>query len=281
MTTGKISAAELARAEARRARNALTWAWRKNPSLPGSTIDLGEWEGAFLASASGAGVDVGTLMPAVRDWLQWRFKRTQIDRTDAAAWTRALRTELPRRIMAADRAMVWVRLGNPDGRTKQGRALKAALRAGGEAHARALGFGLARPPGETGADVDVDAAQGGLGPARSAPQWRASAPDGPDGRTGRRAMPDRTKAPPQVRDRLPGRPGRPRKTPESQDEIAELASVIRQAPPQVRRMFAALSRPEDQLCFLRTLRDLTANPDDPAAQGRWTRWVIALHKRGF
>ena len=41
LETGSVSPAEWARAEAKRARNALLMAWRKDPRLPGRTIDLG------------------------------------------------------------------------------------------------------------------------------------------------------------------------------------------------------------------------------------------------
>ncbi len=138
MQTGKTSPEDFARAEARRARNRLTNGWKKNPSLPGQTIDLDGSEGTFLDAVRALGADVDTLLPAVRDWLAWRYQRTQLDRTADGAWTRTVRVDLPKRIADADAAMVWVRLGNLDKRTKQGRAMKAALRAGGEARAAAL-----------------------------------------------------------------------------------------------------------------------------------------------
>ena len=47
LRTGRVTPEVFARAEARRARNRLVDAWKRNPSVPGSTIDLGPDEGAF------------------------------------------------------------------------------------------------------------------------------------------------------------------------------------------------------------------------------------------
>ncbi len=97
--SGRISAAEWNRAEARRAANRLGDQWKKNPWLPGSTIDLGEHERDFQNALSP--VDVDALPPAVQDWLRWRYRRTQIDRDSGAAWQRALTQNLPQRIADA------------------------------------------------------------------------------------------------------------------------------------------------------------------------------------
>lgn len=137
LETGSVSVDEWARAEAKRARNALTLAWRKDPRLPGRKVDLGPDEAIFAASAADLGVDVGGLYPAVADWLRWRRRRHQKDRPDVARWTRTIREELPRQRAAADAAVAWADLGITDQRTKAARAAKAALRAGGVDGARA------------------------------------------------------------------------------------------------------------------------------------------------
>ncbi len=51
--TGKISAEEWNRAEARRAANRLGRQWKKDPWVPGSTIDLGAHEGPFQGALDG------------------------------------------------------------------------------------------------------------------------------------------------------------------------------------------------------------------------------------
>ncbi|WP_109312795.1 hypothetical protein [Ruegeria sp. AU67] len=97
--TGSVSAEEWNRAEARRAANRLGDQWKKNPWLPGSTIDLGEHEYAFRDALGD--LDAATLPPAAVDWLRWRYRRTQIDRQDGAAWHKALAQDMPRRVADA------------------------------------------------------------------------------------------------------------------------------------------------------------------------------------
>ncbi len=97
--TGRVSSAEWNRAEARRAANRLGGQWKKNPWLPGSTIDLGEHECAFRDVLGDLIVEA--LPPAVTDWLRWRYRRTQIDRQNDAAWQKALLEDLPRRVAKA------------------------------------------------------------------------------------------------------------------------------------------------------------------------------------
>lgn len=100
MQAGKISYAEFARSEAKRAANRLRDQWKKNPWVHGSTIDLGEYETAFqeeLLQWNGS----RQLAPAILDWLRWRFRRLHIDRAHAKEWAGLLRDELPRRVRNA------------------------------------------------------------------------------------------------------------------------------------------------------------------------------------
>jgi hypothetical protein len=99
--SGKISAEEWNRAEARRAANRLTLRWQKDPWLPGRTIDLGDAEDALRAMLRARGVNVDVLPPAVADWLRWRYRRTQIDRQSESAWLRVLNDQLPERVRRA------------------------------------------------------------------------------------------------------------------------------------------------------------------------------------
>lgn len=96
---GSISAAEWNRAEARRAANRLGDKWKKDPWLPGSTIDLAEHEPAFRAALGG--LDVDGLPSAVADWLRWRYRRTQIDTQNDTAWMKARTQDLPSRVAKA------------------------------------------------------------------------------------------------------------------------------------------------------------------------------------
>lgn len=103
LETGRVSPEEWCRSEARRAANRLSRAWRKNPWLPGTTIDLQEHEDRLQADLIARGVpyDLRSLAPAVADWLRWRFRRFQIDRTDVARWERVLSHDLPLRVRSA------------------------------------------------------------------------------------------------------------------------------------------------------------------------------------
>ena len=262
MQTGKTSPAEFARAEARRARNRLTNGWKKNPSLPGKTIDLGGHEGAFLDAARAMGVDVGGLYPAQADWLRWRYQRTQIDRTADAAWTRAVRVSLPKQITDADAAMVWVRLGGLDKRTKDGRAMKAALRSGGEAFAASLSVVAPKQA------LDAPGAQ--FQPAVRV--WTAP----PAGEPSRRGLPDRIMQANAAREAVPKPLGRPRVRPDTEDGLAALMAVYWAAAPNVQAMFQALAGEADRLDFLRALKAIVDAPNDPNARRRWDGWAKSL-----
>lgn len=266
MQTGKTCPDQFARAEARRARNRLTNAWKNNPALPGRTIDLGAHEGSFQEAVRGLGADVAGLYPAHSDWLRWTYQRTQLDRTADAAWTRAVRVHLPKRIADAEAAMVWVRLGGLDKRTKAGRAMKAALRRGGEALA-ATHAGQAPKRAQIGPGAVL------LAPV---PVWAAPPPDGPS----RRTLPDRANQPNPARDAMPKPPGRPRTRPDTPDELVALMAVYRAADGAVQRMFQALAVDADRMAFLRALKGIADAPDDFSAQGRWAVWVQGLLRVG-
>jgi len=274
---GSVTADEWARAEAKRARNALTWAWRKDPRLPGRTIDLGPDEVAFVVSAENLGVDVDGLYPALADWLRWRWRRHQKDRRDAARWQKAVHEELPRQRAAAEAAVAWVSLGITDKRTKAGRAAKAALRAGGVERARAAVDAL-RAASSAAVDVDMgkgkDAPAGPLTPLPVRPWTARPAADG-----WKRRQPDRQKAPP-----APPRPakpiGRPPRVPDRPEDLAAYGAVLRAVGPQVRAMYEAIPRQEDRLRFLRDLAGYANAPDDAGALRRWMGWVRAGDRRG-
>lgn len=100
MQAGRISYAEFARNEAKRAANRLRDQWKKDPWVHGRTIDLGEHEMAFqgeLFHWNGS----RRLAPAILDFLRWKFRRLQIDRSQNEAWALLLRDELPRRVREA------------------------------------------------------------------------------------------------------------------------------------------------------------------------------------
>jgi len=99
--SGRISADEWRRAEARRAANRLHDLWKKDPWAPGRTIDLEAREADVRGDLEAEGVDVDALAPAVADWLRWRYRRTRIDRAGGGAWRRAVREALPGRVRAA------------------------------------------------------------------------------------------------------------------------------------------------------------------------------------
>lgn len=269
LQTGRVSPDEWARAEARRARNAVTHAWKRDPRLPGRTIDLGPDEDAFRADAQAQGVDADALFPALADWLRWTWRRFIKDRQDDARWQSAVRQELPRRHATADEAVVRCDLWPHDWRTREGRAIKAALRAGGLVRAQAVAAGLQRAA-EARAGVTFDQCEvPAKRPLTDAPvkPWTAR----PAGDGWKRRLPDRVRAPkPQ---KPPDRPGRPRKRPVTPHEIEALAGALWQAGAQVHAMYADLPDDAARLGFLRDLTGFVAAPDDARAQRRWVAWV--------
>ncbi len=273
---GEVAPEVWAAAEARRARNALEWQWTRDPRLPGQTIDLGEAEGAFRDAARALGVDVAGLFPAQADWLRWKWQRYQRDRKDAAAWQRAVLTDLPRKRAAAEVAVMLADLGIKDGRTREARAAKAAIRAGGVERARqaveAIREAVALSQRGEAAPVQPWKRRGGAGPITRAPvtPWEARQGAG----RWKRRLPDQPK--PDAAPAQPKRPvGRPPRVPDSPAEIAALADVLRAAGRAVQAMYGRL--PEDQqLPFLRDLAAFTRAPDDARARARWAGWVAAI-----
>jgi hypothetical protein len=273
LETGSVSPEEWARAEAKRARNALAHSWRKDPRLPGATIDLGPHEEAFIEAARTMGVDVVALYPAQADWLRWRWQRTQRDRDDAAAWTRAVQFDLPQQKAAAAVAVLLADLGVKDGRTRVARAAKTALRAGGVAQAQRVLAAFREAQSLSSALAGQDRRLERPKPlTNAAPKpWTARATA--DG--WKRRMPNAPK--PAHTDQLPKRPvGRPRRVPDARDEIAALGEVLRAAGPPVRAMFATISSEADQLRFLRDLNAHNRAPDDERARRSWMAWVRAV-----
>jgi hypothetical protein len=265
METGSVSPDEWARAEARRARNAVTYAWKRDPRLPGGTIALGKDEDAFRADARALGVDADALFPAVADALRWAWRRHAKDRPNEGAWQRAVRQELPRRQATADEAVVRRDLWPGDWRTKAGRAIKAALRAGGLARAEAVAAGF-RQAAEASHHQTALPAKRPLTDA-AVKAWTARRA----GEGWKRRLPDRMKPPKMTK--VPGRPGRPRKRPVEADELAALRHVLWQAGPQVQAMYGGLPDDAARLSFLLDLRAIIAAPEDGRAQRRWQGWV--------
>jgi hypothetical protein len=118
--SGKLSHEDWTRAEARREANRLRERWKKDPWVPGSTIDLGEHERTFQQeSGLVAPGRANPVPPAVLDWLRWRFRRLRIDRQRDREWLRVLHEELPQRLLAARPAPV-------DATVRQGQERAAA-----------------------------------------------------------------------------------------------------------------------------------------------------------
>lgn len=268
--TGRVSPEALARAEARRARNALEWAWTRDPRLPGQTIDLGPAEGTFLEAARALGVDAGRLYPPQVDWLRWKWQRAQRDRQDPEAWTQAVLTDLPQRMAAAEVAVMLADLDVKDGRTREARAAKAAFRIGGAERARQAVEALREAVRLSRRGVEAAKLERPLTAVPAAP-W---VPRQGVGRWKRR-LPDQPKATPaMVKPKRP--PGRPPRVPDAPDEVAALAEVLRAAPAPVRAMFDALPGQDQHLPFLRDLAAFARAPDDAGARARWAGWVAAV-----
>ncbi|MGY6710349.1 MAG: hypothetical protein ACXIVF_18660 [Rhizobiaceae bacterium] len=98
---GEISQERWARAEARRTVNRLRDQWKKNPWVPGRTIDLGKYELDFRLAVRHLHPRIDDMAPSVLDWLRWRFQRLQVDRKRDEDWLLVIRDEFPKRVLAA------------------------------------------------------------------------------------------------------------------------------------------------------------------------------------
>lgn len=98
---GRLSHEDWSRAEAKRAANRLHYQWKKDPWMPGTTIDLGDSEHAFRVETGLGSHSLHAVPPAVLDFLRWKYRRLQIDRKRDTEWMRVLRDDLPRRLNAA------------------------------------------------------------------------------------------------------------------------------------------------------------------------------------
>ena len=85
--------------ERRRMVNRLQSQWKRNPWLPGRTIDLGEHEAAFQTQIQLA-ARITDIPPSLLDWLRWKYRRLQIDRHQNEKWLEVVRNELPKRLNA-------------------------------------------------------------------------------------------------------------------------------------------------------------------------------------
>lgn len=262
LETGRVSPAEFARAEARRARNALQLSWKRDPRVPGATIDLGEHEWAFQEAAQRRDVDARNLYPAVADWLRWQWQRTQRDRDNPAGWMRVCREDLPKRQAKADAAALWAALGGYHRGSGPGRMLAATLRSKGADAARAL-------------VADWQAKGTNLPPKRRPPLTKAAVlpwkPDSAPG-TGRR----RARAPQRSTSKGPP-PAMTPTEPEAEHDVEENAALLRSFGPEVRQVFKKVSTPAEEREFFNALRLLRDNPGGPAAYEAW-HLVLRRHK---
>lgn len=259
LATGSVSVAEFARAEEQRARNALAVRWRKDPRLPGCTIDLGPDEWDFREAASRRGVDVDALYPAVADWLRWKWKRYQKDRNDPAQWMRVCRETLPRKIEAAEAAAFWADLGGYDRRTRQGRELDQVLRHKGREAAQAL----VKSWRAAGNDTPRQSTSPPLGTLSVNP-WRENA----SGEGSKRLVPD-PKRPPaeQIPTPLP--------VIDTEPDPDGDGALLRSFSSDIRAMYNAIPDQTGKMTFLSALRVLAESPGSPRA---WENWFAVVRK---
>ena len=164
--------------------------------------------------------------------------------------------------------MQWVRLGDHDRRTRAGRAVMAALRAGSEAYATAVAqrFVLEALPIRPGRGP-------GLTPLAARP-WRDSAAS-PSLKRRKADQPKGTA--PAVKARH-GPPRRPGWVVVDANELDALTALLHGSGPEVRRMFAACVGADDQLQFLTALRDFQQDPDDAPARDCWMGWAQRIRQ---
>lgn len=206
--SGRISAAEWNRAEARRAANRLGWEWKRNPWVPGRTIDLGAAEDDLRADLGQRGLDMDRLAPAVADWLRWRYRRTQIDRRNDRGWLRVVLDMLPGRIARAGAC--------PAGAAGPGLPTQDTT-----AEDRDTGMDRDRDVGGT---ESMNATDRMLDRART---WTAHRDGATPPAASKRRLPDGPRAPRVLRGKGYLRPGKPRTQPADADETGALMALYR------------------------------------------------------
>lgn len=95
---GEIDHATWAAREQRRLLNQLRERWRRDPWVPGATVDLGGVEEQFRADLALGGISAAALSPASLDRARWRWHRLCFDRKRPVEWAAFLRDDLPQRI---------------------------------------------------------------------------------------------------------------------------------------------------------------------------------------
>ena len=256
MRTGRVSPAEFARAEARRARNALTDRWKIDQRVPGETIDLGPNEWLFREAAERRDVDLAALLPAVADWLRWQWQRLQIDRRADGRWMRLCREELPRRIAAAKKAAAWASLGGYSRASKAGRLLARVLAQDGHEAARDLvnewqAEGINPPPKRRWRPLTHL-------PVRP---WAATDPNAASKRSRPACIPQEKTAPLQLMVPLPEI---------TNEQACELLQSVDQ---DIRRVFCKIATHAEQMQFLAALQLLTQPACTGDAHLRWAELV--------
>lgn len=236
--SGRLSAQDWHRAEAKRGINRLRDRWKKDPWLAGATIDLGEHEAIFAAAVKQWWVRLEDLPPAICDWLGWKFRRFQIDRREDSKWEDVVRIQLPERTR------------------------KAGLRT---RHSEDKVFDSSvSGPGTMGGDEPQAV-------------HRVRKIEANSCQVSKRQKPDEKAAPRKVRvSKQIGR-GRPRKNVTlEEDEAAEIAKLVYQNREVLVPLLANCRSEGDRLNVVNALRAYLSDPTDRAALARWLSLVRAL-----
>jgi hypothetical protein len=98
---GKLTPQQMRNYAARRARNRLNAIWRRDPWVPGQTIDLGEHEADFRLELAYSGCDISELAPALADKARWKWRRFRLDGQSADKWHEFVSRDLPQQITKA------------------------------------------------------------------------------------------------------------------------------------------------------------------------------------
>lgn len=237
--SGKISAAEWQKAEAKRAMNRLRDRWKKDPWLTGATIDLGAHEDTFRQACGAFRVQLGELPPAVRDWLRWKFRRHRIDRADEHKWSDVVQVQLVERLqkIGPRTRTAETRQWNKDGRDNR---------------------------------VFLDVACSGLFKVQHTS-------DTPKSDTSKRTLPDQPKQPPKFRPRRQFGRGRPRKEMMlEEDDLAELGRLNAEYRVVLTPLYQKCQGERDRMNVLYALRAYVRDPEDRGARDRWFGTVRTL-----